>query len=43
MKYRPKLDPIVDLAGAPPPETVARALLRNLQCFRARRMAVVGD
>ena len=28
MKYRPKLDPQVDLAGAIP-ETLVRALLRN--------------
>ena len=41
MKYRPKLDPKVDLAGATP-ETLAAALLRNPLRPRARRKAVVG-
>ena len=36
MKYRPKLDPKVDLAGATP-ETLARALLRNRLRPRGKR------
>lgn len=42
MKYRPKLDPKVDLAGATP-ETLARALLRNPLRPRAGRKPVVRD
>ena len=44
MKYRPKLDPEVDLAGATP-ETLARALLRRAVPLRpsARRKPVVRD
>ena len=39
MKYRPKLDPKVDLKGATP-ETLARALLRNrLRLKREREIA----
>ena len=42
MKYRPKLDPKVDLAGATP-ETLARALLRNRLRPRPAGKPVVGD
>ena len=44
MKYRPKLNPKVDLAGATP-ETLARALFRRVEPLRpgARRKPVVGD
>ena len=44
MKYRPKLDPKVDLAGATP-ETLARALLRPVKPLRTRHVGkpVVGD
>lgn len=42
MKYRPKLDPKVDLAGATP-ETLARALLRNPLRPRAGRKPVGAD
>lgn len=42
MKYRPKLDPKVDLAGATP-ETLAAALLRSPLRPRARRKAVRAD
>lgn len=44
MKYRPKLDPKVDLAGATP-ETLARALFRRVVPLRpgTRRKPVVRD
>ena len=44
MRYRPKLDPKVDLKGATP-ETLARALLRRVEPLRPRPAgkAVVGD
>ena len=44
MKYRPKLDPKVDLVGATP-ETLARALFRCVVPLRpgARRKSVVRD
>ena len=44
MKYRPKLDPKVDLVGATP-ETLARALFRRVEPLRpaSRGKAVVGD
>ena len=43
MKYRPKLDPKVDLKGATP-ETLARALLRNRNLRpSAGRKPVIGD
>ena len=43
-RYRPKLDPKVDLAGATP-EKLARALFRRVEPLRprARRKPVVGD
>ena len=41
MKYRPKLDPKVDLKGATP-ETLARALLRPLRPRPAVK-SVTGD
>ena len=44
MKYRPKLDPKVDLAGATP-ETLAKALFRRTEPLRpgTRRKPVVRD
>ena len=44
MKYRPKLDPKVDLKGATP-ETLAKALFRRVVPLRPARVRkpVVGD
>ena len=44
MKYRPKLDPKVDLVGATP-ETLARALFRRVVPLRPARVrqSVVRD